>query len=486
MSLAFVPVYIKYLGIESYGLIGIFAVLQAWLVLLDMGMRPALVREMSRYLGGAHSPKSIRDLLRSVEIVVVVIALAIFALVWTISGWLATEWVTAKALPVEVIAQSFTVMGAVAALRFFENIYVSSIVGLQRQVMQNIVSVMMDTARGVGAVLVLFFVSPTLQAFFAWQGLISVLNVIVLGSCVYRVLPAAETAAHFSGAALLGIWRFAAGMMGITILSLLLMQVDKIVLSKILDLESFGYYAFAGSTAAALYLLVTPISTAFYPKFIELVTVGDRVSLHRVYHQSAQLVTVFVGSAGVILYTYADKILLLWTADHILSQNAAPVMRILVLGNTFNALMWMPYQMQLAHGWTGLSIKINVVGVGILIPSILLTVPRYGAVAAAWLWVCLNGSYLIISIFFMHRKILKTEKWRWYFFDILLPIAGGTVIATICKLTFVFELGRIGGILAITFIGVTTVIAAALSASMLREKLYQYSLHFMSYFASER
>ena len=31
MSLAFVPLYIKYLGIESYGLIGIFALLQAWL-----------------------------------------------------------------------------------------------------------------------------------------------------------------------------------------------------------------------------------------------------------------------------------------------------------------------------------------------------------------------------------------------------------------------------------------------------------------------
>ena len=36
MGLAFIPIYIKYLGIESYGLIGLFALFQAWLILLDM------------------------------------------------------------------------------------------------------------------------------------------------------------------------------------------------------------------------------------------------------------------------------------------------------------------------------------------------------------------------------------------------------------------------------------------------------------------
>ena len=53
LGLAFIPLYIKYLGVEAYGLIGIFAILQAWLGLLDMGMKPALGREMARFTGGA-------------------------------------------------------------------------------------------------------------------------------------------------------------------------------------------------------------------------------------------------------------------------------------------------------------------------------------------------------------------------------------------------------------------------------------------------
>ena len=66
MGVVFVPVYIHYLGIESYGLIGLFALLQAWLTLLDMGMTPTLSREMARFTGGSSDGQSLRDLLRSV------------------------------------------------------------------------------------------------------------------------------------------------------------------------------------------------------------------------------------------------------------------------------------------------------------------------------------------------------------------------------------------------------------------------------------
>ena len=92
MGLAFIPLYIKYLGIESYGLIGLFAVLQAWLSLLDMGMTPTLGREMARFTGGSHSAQSIRDLLRSIEVVALGVAIFIAAGIWAASGWLASDW----------------------------------------------------------------------------------------------------------------------------------------------------------------------------------------------------------------------------------------------------------------------------------------------------------------------------------------------------------------------------------------------------------
>jgi len=116
MGLAFIPFYIKYLGIEAYGLIGIFALLQAWLTLMDVGMKPALGREMARFTAGAHTAQSIRDLLRSVELIGISVAGVLALGIWAGSGWLASHWVTAKHLPLETVAQSFAVMGLVTAL----------------------------------------------------------------------------------------------------------------------------------------------------------------------------------------------------------------------------------------------------------------------------------------------------------------------------------------------------------------------------------
>ena len=79
MGLVFIPYYIKYLGIEAYGLIGLFAMLNTWLSLLDMGLAPTLNREMARYSASkTNSSKSIRDLLRSVEYVSISVPIFIF------------------------------------------------------------------------------------------------------------------------------------------------------------------------------------------------------------------------------------------------------------------------------------------------------------------------------------------------------------------------------------------------------------------------
>jgi len=474
MSLAFVPLYIKYMGIEAYGLIGIFAMLQAWLSLLDMGIKPTLGREMARFTGGAHNAQSIWDLLRSIEIIAIAIAVLLAVGVWAASGWLAVNWVQADKLPVELVAQSFALMGAVTALQFVESIYTSSIAGLQRQVLQNIVTSLMATVRGLGAVGILIWVSPTINAFFIWQGLISLVTVVVFAGVVYRVLPLPSRPARFSMSALIGIWRYAAGIFGITLLALLLTQVDKLLLSRLLSLEAFAYYALAGVVAGALYALTGPITTAFYPRFTELSMRDDDNALRVVYHQGAQLVTVLMGAAAVVLMIFGDRVLLLWTSDPALSQQVAPLMTVLALGTLFNGLMWIPYQLQLAHGWTALTIKVNGVAVGILIPAILWVVPIYGAIGAAWVWVTLNAGYLLFAIYFMHRRLLPTEKWRWYRQDVVIPLVAAMATAWLCRWVMPEDMGKLGEFGVLLLSSGCVLIASAMTAPMVRHELARH------------
>ena len=476
MALVFIPLYIKYLGIEAFGLIGLFAVLQAWLSLLDMGMTPTLNREMARFSGGSHSAQSIRDLLRSIEIIALAIATLVGLGIWAASGWLASDWLRAEKLPIDIVAQAFVIMGAVTALRFVEGVYRSCIIGLQRQVQYNIINSSLATLRGLGAVGILIWVSPTIVAFFIWQGLVSILAVGILAGSTYHLLPKAARAGRFSMPALQGIGRFAGGMLGITFLALLLTQVDKILLSRLLSLEYFGYYAFAGLVSGALLNLAYPIQVAYFPRFTELLTKGDSVGLSRTYHQGAQLVTVIIGSAAVVLMIYAHQILQIWTNNGELAQQVAPLVAILALGTLLNGLAGIPYRMQLAHGWTSLAVKINCVAVTVLIPALIWIVPEHGAIGAAWIWVALNSGYILIGMHFMYRRILPNEKWVWYREDILLPLAVASLTALACYWVMPSQTGRLGSIFVILTSYLTALTLASLSAPLIREQVIRKSI----------
>ncbi len=474
MGLAFVPVYIKFLGFEAYGLIGIFAILQAWLTLLDLGMTPALSREMARFTAGAHNAEAIRDLLRSLEILGSIIAACIALGVFASSSWVAVSWLRSDHLPAGIVARALGAMGVVAALRFIENIYSSSVAGLQRQVMLNVVTGTMATARGLGAIAVLAWVSPTIGAFFAWQCLVSLVTIPALALLVYDKLPQIGRPARFSLPVLLDVWRFAAGMLFITALALLLTQIDKILLSRLLPLKDFGYYTLACVIANTLYMLVAPISVAFYPRFTELVTQKTSCELQQVYHQAAQLVTVLAGSAAIFAIVFGRRLLMLWSSDAALTEHVAPILAVMTAGTLLNVLMVIPYEMQLAHRWTGLTIKVNIVAVTLLVPAIFWITPHYGAIGAAWVWVVLNGSYLIFVVYFMHRRLLNDEKWRWYRTDVAIPLLAAIGCALLCRSIMPDNLGRLSEFLALLGGGVLVLIAAVLTAPLVRMQMGRF------------
>jgi O-antigen/teichoic acid export membrane protein len=470
MGLAFVPAYIKYLGIEAYGLIGLFGILQAWLVLLDLGMSPTLSREMARFKGGSYNVDSIRDLLRSVEIVAIIIAGLIGVFIWSSSTWLATDWLHANNFPVEMVANVFCIMGVVTSLRFIESIYRNAILGLQKQVAYNLVNALLATIRALGALGVLIWISPTITAFFIWQIIISLVSLGVFCTMTYGALPEANRNSHFSLSILKEIRYFATGVMGITFLAILLTQIDKILLSRLLNLEEYGYYTLAAVVASALNLLVTPIIQAVSPLLNELHAKKRESELIEKYHQGAQLVSVFMGSASIILILNSEIILNLWTGNNELAANSAYLLSILSFGNLLNGLMWVPHQTQLAYGWTSLALRINIVSVIIIVPLIIVITPVYGAEGAAWLWVAINAGYLTIGKYFMYQKILRGEKWLWYKEDVLVPIFIALIIAVILHMLMPISKNYVFNLIWILLSSCITVIASICSASKLRFK----------------
>jgi len=471
MGIAFVPMYIRYLGMEAYGLIGLFAVLQACLTLLDLGMTPTLNRELARYTAGAHSAESIRDLVHTFELICAAMAILIVIVLSLASDRIANDWLNPKGLEIRQVATALGVMGLVAALRFQEGLYRGALLGLQKHVWLNAVLAGMATLRGVGAVLVLAYVAPTIHAFFTLQAVVSLLTLVIMRWAVHWQLPATVRRSRFVLREFKETWHFAGGIMATTFLALALTQVDKILLSRLLSLEQFGVYAFAASVAGVLSQLVAPVAQSYFPRFTELVTQGEEKAAVSVYHQGAQLATLVLTPAGLMLIVFGKTLLVAWTGDTQLATQAHALVALMALGTVLNGFMNIPYMLQLAYGWSTLSARINAVAVALVIPGLLVIVPRFGALGAAWVWVGVNTGYVLLGIQLMHKRILPAEKRRWYWQDVFVPCSATASVALLAKWVVDRGMGLLPEIAGTAFAALVIVFAALMSIPLGRNIL---------------
>jgi O-antigen/teichoic acid export membrane protein len=362
-------------------------------------------------------------------------------------------------------------MGFVVATRFSEGIYRSAIVGLQRQVLFNVINSLLATVRGVGSVLVLAWISPTVQAFFIFQAIISIATLVILAITTYYIMPKIEIKAKFSIDELKQIWKFASGMIMITFLSLISSQIDKVLISKMLTLSEFAYYSLAATIAGSFYMLIAPITQAFYPKFCELYASSKMNELADAYHTGAQLVTTVAGSAALIIIFYTKNLCELWGLDVEVANKIEPIIILLVLGNLINSLSHTPYQIQLAHGWTNLALRLSIGLTVIILPALFIILPKYGIEGAGWLWICLTTTYIIISAQFMYNYILKNEKWHWYWNDIILPLGVSLLVIAMIKYLFPHVEDNISQIVQIIISGAAALLASLVSSSHIRPNI---------------
>src|SRR5262249_50635312 len=123
----------------------------------------------------------------------------------------------------------------------------------------------------------------------------------------------------------------------------------------------------------------------------------------------------------------------IWTHDATLAASTYVILSVLVVGMALNAIMHGPYALQLAYGWTSLALYQNFLALICLVPIMIWSVERFGAVAAACAWLALNVPYVTVGIQIMHGRLLPGQKWRWYRKDVGLPAMAALPVVALAR-----------------------------------------------------
>lgn len=471
MGLAFIPLYIKFMGIESYGLIGIFATLQVIFGLLDVGMGSTLTRETARLSALPGKEQEMRNLVRTLETLYWIVAVFVGITIILLSPLISHHWIKASQLSPQIIERALSFMGLAMIFQMPIGFYSGGFMGLQKQVLLNIINVFMSTLRGAGAVLILWLVSPTIQAFLLWQIGISIINIFLLALLLWRELPYSGSRAIFQKQLLKEVWRFAAGISGISVLAVILTQMDKVILSNILSLEMFGYYMLASMVAMSLSRLFTPVFSSIYPRFTQLVSINDQEGLKQLYHKSCQLVAVLILPAAIVIAFFSYEVILLWTQNPATAEKTHIILSIMICGTAINGLMHPPYALQLAFGWTRLSLLKTFISVILLVPFIIYLTKQYGVAGAAVPWLVLNIGLFFIEIPIMHFRLLRKEMWPWYLQDVGIPLIACLFVAGLGRLFFINTTAPLMMLQHLIIVSVVTLGVAVITVPLTRSRL---------------
>lgn len=458
LGFLFVPLYIKYLGIESYGIIGFSVSLSALIRLADLGLSSTLGREFARCSVLLDSARQMRNLLKTLQTVYWTISLLVCFLIVAVAPLIARYWINSGSLDVNVVRNAVTFMGLTAAMQGTMSLYIGGVFGLQRHVLGNVINSVLAALRFGGVVLALALFSPTLNTFFVFQFVVASIGTLCTGIILWSLLPHTSIASHFQISQLKSVWRFAAGMGIGSALWLILSQLDKIILIKILPLQMFGYYAVASTAAVAVAYLCVPLFTTFLPRYTQLYAAGDDERLKTTYRRSCRLNAIITVPTVIFLAFFSKEALLIWTGNPHIADNAHLILSLLVMGYGLNQLACLPLALQFAAGWVKLSVYTNAAAVLIIVPSLVVATRFYGGAGAASVWIALNCIYVFISVNILHTRILKGEARHWYV-GILWPL----VLAVGIGLVGRYFLSAVAGIWLVVSVGLLWTIVIVIS-----------------------
>ncbi len=469
LGVACVPLYIKLMGIEAFGLAGIFLTLQSIFVIFDLGIAATLNREIARLSAEDGHARQQRDLVFTLQVVYWLIALLIGATVFALAPAIAQRWVNLQSLSVETVQTCVRMMGVGMALQFPFVFYQSGLLGLQRQVLLNALMVTLATMRGPGILLALWLISPAPEMFFAGQIVTSLVGTGAVAIILWRCLPAPETVGEssFKFELIRKVWRFGAAYAANAVANLGLLQGDKIILSTLLPLRMFGYYALAQSLTNGLYAIILSLDGAIFPQFSGLVARGGETELAHVYHRGSQLMSVILMPTAVVMAIFSREVLTLWTGDPSIVENAHLVLTLLVGGMLLHGLFHVPYYLQVAYGWWRLISNTNLLLLSSIIPLYILMAKSYGAAGAAAVWILLNVCYMV-TVPIMHRRFLRGQYGRWLYEDVCLPLGGALGVAAVAYWLIPKHLSRLELLAYLSAAGLSAVAATAALASQFR------------------
>jgi O-antigen/teichoic acid export membrane protein len=181
------------------------------------------------------------------------------------------------------------------------------------------------------------------------------------------------------------LFRFGAWTAVSSVVSPLLVYLDRVVLAAVISVAAVAYYAAPFEVVIRLLLIPGSLAATLFPAFSALRAGGDRERTALLASRSVKYILLALGPLGILLVGSGWDLLHLWLGPEY-AREGALALRILAVGVVINSVAWVPFTLLQGIGRPDLTGWFHLLELPVHAVLVVLLVGAWGVPGAALAW----------------------------------------------------------------------------------------------------
>jgi O-antigen/teichoic acid export membrane protein len=430
-SLFTTPFVIRFLGSEQYGVYILVGLIPGYFAFADLGMGFASTKFASEAYGEGNAQRESESVLTAAIIALISSAIIALPLFLFSSSIVSLLNVTDHLQPAASTALKITSISFVLVI-------LSSVLNTPQ-----LSRLRMDLNSTAAMLPRVFFmiVTPILLYFgFGLVAAVTSLFLAALTSLLAHIYLSGKLQpqlfhARWNSSLARPLFRFASGWLSASIAAIVLMNTEKLALTKLVSVQSLAYYSVAFMFANMGTLFSGAMLQSLLPAFSQLQR-PERISEYKaLFTKSMRFNIVWLLPALAILIVSARPFFTFWAGEEYGNESTMPFY-ILIAGLLFNILAFVPHSTILAAGRTSALAKLYWLELVIYVPLVMCLIYFFGILGAAAAWSARVAFDMFLIIWLARRNAGVTFE---FFTHVSSLIFGAAFLAIPVSVALVYD-----------------------------------------------
>lgn len=401
-----IPVLIKSIGADRFGILTLVWVLVGYFGLFDMGLGWAVTKLVAEKIG-AHQDDEIPSMVWTAQLLMVVLGTMGGLLLAILSPWFVRDvLLIPEILEIEVLRSFFIVALSIPFVVCTAG-WRGMLMAYQRFGYVNAIRTTFGAFTFLGPLIVLPF----------YKGLVPIVIVLVVGRVIvffayvflcFKVNPILLSRIQVKFVLVKRLLTFGSWMTVSNVLRPLMVYMDRFFIGAMVSTVAVAYYTTPYEIVTKLTLIPSALSAVLFPAFSTMIA-NDRTRVGELFGQGVKYIFLAIFPLVLVAVTLANEILTLWL-DKEFADNSTLVLQILSIGILINSIAHLPSALIQGAGRPDITAKLNIIELPFYLLILWFLLEKFGILGAAVAWSVRVGIDTILMYFVTIKIFPETTR----------------------------------------------------------------------------